>query len=441
MPRRPALLGGMLAPGERPGTYVKSGRGTRLTLADGREVIDGGSMSSCVVGHCHPAVVSAVQRAAESVYVNDTTGWAPREAAAQDLLEVAFAGEPWADMVAFFVSASEANELGLLLAQELTGRAGLVCRELSYHGCAGLARSVSSHPLWSASLAAESDGATVVAPNPEDVRRLAVPVCGLGEVPPSHRCIDSCLAGAETQLAGAAAVIVDYSQGCVCPSAQWQDTLAAQARAAGTLWIADETVTGFGRLGHGFAFQRGASRPDVVGLGKGISGGAVAAGALVLSREVVERIDNRRWTTSATYRGNPLAAAAISATMGVLRNEGLIERAASLGETFGRDVKEVARRHPSVERVVGDGMLWVIQLRTDAGHTEHAWRGSGRSVLPATVQSAAIDHGAYIGVQSGQSVWTIPPLIISELEVEQIVDALDRGLGAADRVFEAARAA
>jgi 4-aminobutyrate aminotransferase-like enzyme len=436
-----ALLGGMLAPGERPGTYVIRGRGTRLTLADGREVVDGGSMSACILGHCHPAVVRAVQRAAETVYVNDTTGWAPREQAARDLLEFAFAGEPWADTVALFVSASEAVELGLLLSRELTGRTGLVCRELSYHGCTGLGRSVSSHPLWSASLAAPDDSGTTLAPDDADVRRLPVPICGLGEYPPAHVCAESCLLGADAKLSGAAAVIVDYSQGCVCPSPQYQDTLAAMARAAGALWIADETVTAFGRLGRGFAFQRGESRPDIVSLGKGISGGAVAAGALVLSRDVVERIGARRWTTSATYRGNPLASAAISATMSVIRNEGLIERAAALGPRFGRDIREVAARHPSVERVVGDGMLWLIQLRTDREHTESTWRGTGGSGLPGVVQSAAVDHGVYIGVHSGQSVWTVPPLIISETELEEIVAGLDHGLEAADRALADARAA
>ena len=76
---------------------------------------------------------------------------------------------------------------------------------------------------------------------------------------------------------------MDYSQGGVGPRPSTRTALAAAAADTGTLWIADETVTGFGRFGHGFAFQRGESRPDIVAMGKGLTGGSTAAGALVLS--------------------------------------------------------------------------------------------------------------------------------------------------------------
>jgi acetylornithine/N-succinyldiaminopimelate aminotransferase len=79
-------------------------------------------MSSYILGHCHPEVIAAVQAAAETVYVSDTVGYAPREQTAADILDVAFDAEPWADRVAFFVSSSEAGDLGLSLAQMLTGR-------------------------------------------------------------------------------------------------------------------------------------------------------------------------------------------------------------------------------------------------------------------------------------------------------------------------------
>ena len=73
------------------------------------------------------------------------------------LLDIGFAGEEWAESVAFFISASEAIDLAFVLAQELTGRTPIACRELAYHGSVGLARAVSVHPLWSASLASVTD--------------------------------------------------------------------------------------------------------------------------------------------------------------------------------------------------------------------------------------------------------------------------------------------
>jgi 4-aminobutyrate aminotransferase-like enzyme len=430
----------MLAPGERPGTYLVRGRGVELTLGDGRTVIDGGSLSSCILGHCHPEVVRAVQDAAEHVYVGHGDGYAPRDQAADDLLEVAFADESWADGVAFFISSSEAADLGLLLAQTLKDRTSLVARERGYHGGVGLARAVSTHPLWDAKLAPITDGEIATAPGDRGpIRRLPVPECGLGDVSPDHDCSSTCLRDAPELLDGAAAVIMDYTQGAVCPSPAYQDALAVAAREAGAYWIADETVTAFGRLGRGFAFQRGATRPDMVTLGKGITGGAAPGGALVLSRAVVDEIGDRRWTTSSTFRGHPLTVAAISATMRVLRDEQLVARAAKIGPELGRDVRAIAARHPSVLRVVGEGMMWQLYLDVPDSLAEGTWTGGGNLVSPAElVHREGLNHGAFIGMFSGQCVWLIPPLVITPDQLAVVLEALDAALVVADRSLEGA---
>jgi 4-aminobutyrate aminotransferase-like enzyme len=168
----PRLLASMHA-GERLQTRVRSGLGAELTLEDGRVVIDAGSMSSCLLGHRHPEVVAAVEKAARTVYVGDCTGYTPREQAVEDLLRIAFGGEPWADTVALFVSSSEAADLGLLLAQMLTGREPLVSRALSYHGGVGLGREISNHPLWGAHLAGLDGGVT---PRPTPKGACALPL-------------------------------------------------------------------------------------------------------------------------------------------------------------------------------------------------------------------------------------------------------------------------
>jgi 4-aminobutyrate aminotransferase-like enzyme len=433
------LLSSMSAPGQRHTLQAIRGRGTRLTLADGRTVIDAGCMSSNLLGHCHPEVVAAVQAAAETVNVSDMVGYPPREQAAENILDIAYKGEDWVGSVALFVSSSEAADLGLGLAQMLTGREPLVCRRTGYHGGVGLAREVSHHPMWNTSLAALAGG-SLDRPSLAETREIPLPECGLSFPPPGHDCADSCLAGAPQALDGAAAVIMDYSQGGVVPSAQYQDKLADMAKAAGALWIADETVTGLGRMGHGFAFQRGSTRPDMVTMGKGITGGAVPAGALVLSRDVVDAIGERRWMTSSTYRGHPLAVAAMSAVVRVIDRDGLVERAARLGEALGPDLQSISASHPSVRRVIGEGLSWLIQLHEpDRALGEDVWRGDGRhAAISTAVHQAILGQGVLIPEFSGERLWIVPPLVISEGDLAIALEALDSALGVSDRMLEAA---
>lgn len=436
--RQTPLLSSMLAPGEQSSTYVVRGRGVELTLSDGRTVLDGGSLSSCIVGHCHPEVVRAVREAAGSVYVADGNGYAPRDQAAEDLLRYAFGGEDWAEGVVLFISSSEAADLGLLLAQTLTGREALVCRERGYHGAVGLARAVSAHPLWSPKLA-PLDGTEELYPPPAlaEVRRLPVPECGLGGAEREHDHVSTCLRDAPGLLDNAAAFIMDSTQGGVCPPGSYHDALAAEARRAGAYWIADETVTGFGRLGYGFAFQRGSARPDMVTLGKGITGAAAPGGALILSRDVLDAIGERRWTTSSTFRGHPVAVAAISATMRVLQKEALVQRAAALGAELGRELESLAARHPCVSRLVGEGMMRLLYLQVPDWRAEGRWEGGRREgSLPELVHREALARGAWVGVFSGQSVWLIPPLVISRDQLDHVVEALDGALTVADQELE-----
>jgi 4-aminobutyrate aminotransferase-like enzyme len=432
---RSRVLGSMLAPGERASVKVARGRGTRLVLADGRHVLDAGSMSSCLLGHCHPEVVAAIQAAAETVYVNDTVGYEPRERAAAQLLEMTFAEERWTDSVVWFVSSSEAADLGLVLAQMLTGREPLVARVNGYHGAVGLAREASLNPLWDASLAG-GPGAGQPRPRLSEVRALPMPVCGSHSLAAFHDCATSCLCDADELLTGAAAVIMDCSQGGTVPSAAYVDGLAAIARKQGVLWLADETVTGFGRVGRWFAFQRGQARPAMVTLGKGLTGGAVPGGALVLSAQVVEAVAERRWLTSSTFRGNPLTIAAISTVLKVIGRDRLIERSARLGAALGRDLQALAARHRCVRGVVGEGLMWFVRLNGAEVSGEPGPCLPSALITAAMVSQGALDRGVLIPSYGSDSVWLVPPLVISEDELAAIIEVLDAALTDADRSLE-----
>jgi 4-aminobutyrate aminotransferase-like enzyme len=415
------------------GVQVAAAEGVWFRLADGRRVIDA-SNTAAPLGHCHPDLMAAVHAAAGSPALNEGWIWPGRQQAADDLLELALRDEQeWVGAIRFFTTASEANDQALSLAQALTGRAPLVTRERAYHGMVGLAREMTVQPQWHGGVSsATAKGGFRPAPRLAEVRQLPAPACGvLRPCAPDGRC--GCLpAGLAATLYGAAAVIIDYSQGGIYPSPPYQDQVAEAARQAGALWIADEVVTGLGRQGRWMTFQRGQARPDMVTLGKGLAGGLAPAGAVVLSKRVTGWLEDQLWQTYSTFRGHPLTVAAISATVRGIERENLVERAASLDAVLRSRLEQLAAAHPSVERADGLGLHWTLELR---GGDWRSWHSdTDQPPVADKVVAAALDNGVLIATSAEQaSVFIAPPLIISDDELETILNALDHGLSVADR--------
>jgi 4-aminobutyrate aminotransferase-like enzyme len=417
------------------GIEVAGAAGVWFRLTDGRRVIDA-SNTAAPLGHCHPDLVAAVRGASGSPALNEGWVWPGRQQAADDLLEHAFRGEEdWVGAVRFFTSASEANDQALSLAQALTGRAPLVTRERAYHGMVGLSREMTVQPQWHGGLSSTHGGWRPV-PRLAEVRQLPAPRCGVNSpcTADGHcRCLPGDLAGT---LGGAAAVIIDYSQGGIYPAPAYQDQVARAAREAGTLWIADEVVTGLGRQGRWMTFQRGQSRPDIVTLGKGLAGGVAPAGAVVLSQRVTGMLEDQLWQTYSTFRGHPLTVAAISATVRRIGREGLVDRVASLDATLRARLGEIAAGHPCVQRVDGLGLHWTMELR---GGDWRDWHADTSEPTPADrIVAAALEAGVLIATSAEEtSLFIAPPLIVSDDELDTILGVLDRALSVADRPLPA----
>jgi len=422
------LLSTSLTAGDESSPRIVGGHGAWFTLENGREVIDA-SNTAAPLGHCHPEIVEAVARAAAAPVINEGWHWAEREQAADDLIGIAFDGEDWAGAVRFFISASEANDAALALCQALTGRAPLATRERAYHGGAGLARELTVQPQWHGGLSRAAGGVSAP-PRLATVHQLPAP-CGArvtGQPDPTRG--EGWTGRAREMLAASAAVLLDYSQGGVYHSPAYQDRVADLARQAGALWIADETVTGFGRVGGWFQFQHGRSRPDLVTMGKCMSAGGAAAGAVVLSAEVAERLRGTSWQSYSTYRAHPVAMAAIRAHLRVSRRDGLYQRARELDGLMLDRLGQIAARHPSVARVDGRGLHWTVELH---GPDWRDWRGEDPSPLASRVVARALEADVLIATSGEQtSLFLAPPLVVSEAELEQIFAALDHGLALAD---------
>jgi 4-aminobutyrate aminotransferase-like enzyme len=405
---------------------IVGGSGVYLHFSDGSRLIDA-SNTGGPLGHAHPAMVEAIAQIASFPVANDSQPWREREQAADELIDVAFEGDnDWIGGVRFGLSGSEVNDIALSLAQAVTGRASLVARERAYHGLVGLSRDVTLQPQWHGGLSL-LDGGIRPPHRPQPVRTLVAPDGGAwyAEGVTSPPALDD--ADLIAAMDDAAAVIIDYTQGGHYYAADYQQRVAAAAREAGSLWIADEVVTGFGRCGDWFAFRGAASRPDIVTLGKPLAGGAAPAGAVVLSKSLLETLGDAKWQNYSTFRSHPTMIHAMRAHLKVVKEDDLAARAATTGARLGRLLMELAGRHPCISRIAGQGLHWTVELH---GSDWRQWLGdtAERQIIDHVV-AVARDKGVIIGT-SGEatSLFIAPPLIIEDAEIDQIIDALDAGL-------------
>lgn len=385
------LLGG------EPAILWEEARGANVRDVDGNIYIDLTSgFGVAAVGHRHPRVVAAVREQAGRLLhgLGDVHAHPPRVEIARRLVEIAPVDDP---QVFFSISGAEAVEIALKTALGSTGRPGILAFEPSYHGLTLGALAVTSREEFRAPFAAHLHG---------HVRRLPY-ACGLER-------IEEALSGDDV-----GAVLVEPivgREGVLFPPADWLAGIADLCRRHGTLLIADEIFTGFGRTGRLFAVEHEGARPDILCCGKALGGGVPIA-AVIARRDLF-----RCWETpgearhTATFLGNPLACAAALAVLDVLRDEDLPARAARLGEPLHRRLAAWPERFPTVEEVRGRGLLWGIAFRT--GEQAKKW------MLEAWSQGVLLLAGGPEG-RVGQIV---PPLTVREEQLEGAVWILEEAL-------------
>jgi len=353
--------------------------GANVRDADGNVFVDLiGAFSVCAVGHSHPKVVEAVQR--QAARLPHALGDVHPSVAKLELLEALASWVPFESRIILGLNGADAVAAALKTAALATGRSGVLAFEGGYHGLMYGALSVcGSHPAFRAPFQRQL--------NP-DVRFAPY---GQAEL----------LDGVFDETIGA--VIVEPALGrggLVFPPDDFLVAVAARARAAGALVIVDEIFTGFGRTGKRFAYE-GLIEPDVLCVGKALGGG-LPISACIGTAEVMRAWGNpdREAIHTATFAGSPISCAAASASLGVIEEEGLVERSRVVGERWVGRLREVLG--DSVVEVRGRGLMVAVEL--DDGPR------CGR-VMHALLQRGWLVLGAGPG---GRTLQLTPPLMIDE---------------------------
>jgi 4-aminobutyrate aminotransferase / (S)-3-amino-2-methylpropionate transaminase / 5-aminovalerate transaminase len=365
----------------QPSILWEEARGANVRDVDGNLYVDLTSgFGVAAVGHRHPRVVEAVREQAGRLLhgLGDVHAHPLRVELAGRLAALAPVDDP---QVFFAISGAEAVEIALKTALGATGRPGIVAFEPSYHGLTLGALAVTSREEFRAPFAAHLHG---------HVRRLPFGV-------------DLDRIGNALTRGDAGAVIVEPivgREGVLIPPAGWLAGVSEICRRTGTLLIADEIFTGFGRTGRLFAVEHDGVRPDVFCCGKALGGGLPIA-AVIARRDLF-----RCWETrgearhTATFLANPLACAAALAALDVLIEEDLPARAARLGADLGRRLASWPERFAGIEEVRGRGLLWGVVLRTPEIAKNRVRGALSRGVL------------LLAGGPAGRVAQIVPPLTI-----------------------------
>jgi predicted acetylornithine/succinylornithine family transaminase len=205
-----------------------------------------------------------------------------------------------------------------------------------------------------------------------------------------------------------AAIILEpiQGEGGVRPLTQaFASAVDAVCRRTGTLLIADEVQCGLGRTGHPFYFQKLGMRPDLVPVGKALAGG-VPMGAALVAENVAAAL--AFGDHGSTFGGNLLACRAAMVCLDEL-TDGLMEHVKQAGAHLEGKLRDMQRRHPSIVQVRGAGLMWGLELNTDA----------------TAVHEAAIRHGVLVNRTAGRVIRLLPPLIITEAELDSALELLD----------------
>jgi len=373
-------------------------------------------------GHCHPQVVRAICEQASIVLHAQANIYyhQPLLRLAEELRSVL--PRPL-DTYFFSNSGAEAVEAAVKLARQATGRTNVIVFQGSFHGrTVGTMSLTTSKTVYRAHYQPLMAG-VFVAPYPysysygwDDETTLAF--C-LREV---ERLLVMQTAPDET-----AAILVEPvlgEGGYVVPPAGFLKALRAICDEHGILLIVDEVQAGFGRTGRFFAFEHFDVLPDIVVMAKGLASGLPLSG-IAASRALMER-----WLPGShggTYGGNALACAAAVATVRLIRDGGLLENTVARGEQLMDGLRRVQAAYPALGDVRGLGLM--VAAEFDPGLPEH-----GKALVKA-VQKACIDErllllncGPY-----GNTIRWIPPLIVSEEQIEHALDVFERAVASAVR--------
>jgi adenosylmethionine-8-amino-7-oxononanoate aminotransferase len=419
-------------------------QGIEIIDATGRRYIDacGGAAVSCL-GHQHPDVLAAMRAQAHALAYAHTSFFTTR--VAEELAERLAADAPAGlDHVYMVSGGSEAVEAALKLARQYFVEAGqpqrgvFVARRQSYHGNTLGALAVGGNAWRRRPFAPLLIDVTHVTPcfeyreRRDDEAQEAFTQRLIAELEETIANI-----GGERIIAFCVETVVGATAGAVPPTPGYFKRVREVLDRHGILLIADEVMCGMGRTGTLHAFEQEGVVPDLVTIAKGLGGGYQAIGAVLVQHRIVEalREGSGAFQHGHTYLGHPVACAAALAVQNVIARDGLLSAVRARGASFETRLRERFAAHPHVGDIRGRGLLWAVELvhdRPSKAPFDPALRIHARVKAEAMARGLmTYPMGGTIDGERGDHVLLAPPFIVTEPQLEAIVERLGAAIDAA----------
>ena len=415
-------------------TVIAGALGSRMWDDKGNSWLDFSSQLVNVnIGHQHPKLVAAIQEQAGRLctiapfHANDMRSEAARlitELAPGDL-----------DMVFFTNGGTEAIENAVRLARGHTGRHKILSAYRSYHGATGNSIMLTGDPrrwgnepgaagtvkFWGPYLYRSPFHATT---SQEECDRALEYLANVLMVEGPHT------------IAAIVLETVVGTNGILVPPDGYLAGVRALCDQHGIVMVCDEVMAGFGRCGEWFAVDRWKVTPDLITFAKGSNSGYLPIGGVIISRRIAETYKDRVFPGGLTYSGHPLACASVVASIGIFKEEKIVENARQIGaDVIGPELAKIAAKHPSVGEVRGLGVFWAIELVKNRTTREPLvpFNASGAAAKPMVELMGACKANGVWPFAHFNRLQVTPPCTITAEEAREGLAGIDKALAVADQ--------
>ncbi len=414
---------------------IVDAEGVHFVDSSGKKYLDFSAQLICVnLGYKNQSVIDAiVQQAKKMPYIGPAYATETRARAAEALMTVLPQG---LEKVFYSTSGTEANEAAIKITrmyQKPKGAYKIISRYTSYHGSTGGAIACTGDPRRWFSEPTNKIPGVVFAPDCYCYRcpfKKEYPGCGIT----CAEYLDYMISN-EGNVAGIIAEPVVGTNGVLVPVKEYFPRLREIADEHNVLLITDEVMSGWGRTGTWFAIDNWGVKPDILSTAKGSTSAYTPLGITATTRKIADYFEENYFGHGHTYEAHPLAMAPLPAVISEYKRLNILENVKRQGAHLGKRLNEIKERHVSVGDVRGIGLFWGVELvknrRTKKPFNTPKEKFAGQPLMVDRVAAELFNKG--VSLMSWISHFVIgPPLIITEEQVDQGVDALDQALKIAD---------